>query len=194
MDKITLESKENFNTLFGNMFVFEDEDMAYYGPCYENVFKDGITISYMSSTFFAQFSAEILVGMIASNPFRKFLIHALDEEKAATGSREYWNDTMKDLRFGIPGKDYTNDKNDLMGMMNASYNKISALNQWFGTPDGIKEFDMYCLSRKALRDIKRVVCEYPYLIRKYDYDQTFAHEIMEYAGIVATQIDASIKS
>ena len=78
-------------------------------------------------------------------------------------------------------------------MKNTSYNKISSLNQWFGTDDGMKEFDMYCLSRKALKDMKRIICEYPYLIRKYDYDQEFANEIMEYAGIVAVQLEESMK-
>ena len=193
MNKLALESKENFNVLFGNMFKFDDEDMAYYSPCYESVFKDGVTISYMSSTFFAQFSAEILFGMIASNPFRKFLIHALDEEKVITAKRDYWNESMNELRFGIAGKDYTNDTAELMAMMNTSYNKISSLNQWFGTDEGMKKFDMYCLSRKALKDMKRIICEYPYLIRKYDYDQEFANEIMEYAGIVAVQLEESMK-
>ena len=143
----------------------------------------------MSVTFYAQFSAELLVGLLASNPLRKQLVQSLDEEKAAIETPvEYWDDSMNENRFGIVGKDYKNDMRDLYGMMNISYNKIKSLSDWFGTAEGKKEFEMYCLSRKAKKDIKRIICEYPYLVRKYDHDETFAKEIMEYAGIVANQI------
>lgn len=186
--EITENARQSFNDLFGNMFTFEPEDMVNYDECYKNVFSEGNNISYMSATFYAQFSAEILVGLLASNPFRKYLVQALDEEKTCK-DRSYWDDDMKTKRFGIAGRDYKQDTADLINMMNGSYVKIESLNEWFGTDDGKKEFDMYCLSRKAIRDIKRIVCEYPYLIRKYDHDKTFAHEIMEYAGIVAHQIE-----
>lgn len=182
-------TRKQFNILFKNMLEFAEEDMAGYNKCYEDVFKGGANISYMSATFYAQFSAEILIGLLASNPFRKFLIVALDTEKMDVDKpMQYWEDSMTQNRFGIAGRDYTDDMRDLYAMMNMSYNKIEALSEWFGTEEGKKEFDMYCLSKKAIRDIKRIVCEYPYLIRKYDHDKAFATEVMEYAGIVANQI------
>lgn len=188
-EKLAENARGQFNILFGNMLSFGADDMASYNKCYADVFGKGIEVSYMSATFYAQFSAEILVGMLSSNPFRKFLVQALDAEKAEVAKpMVYWDESMQQNRFGIAERDYTNDTTDLYAMMNVSYNKIAALNEWFGTEEGKKEFDMYCLSRKALRDMKRVVCEYPYLIRKYDHDTTFAHDIMEYAGIVAQQI------
>ena len=184
-------TREQFNILLGKMFVFGEEDMSGYNQCYSDVFSKGVNVSYMAATFFAQFSAEILVGLLSSNPFRKFLVKALDTEKEdidGDSAMTYWEPTMQENRFGISGRDYTNDIKDLYAMMNVTYDKIAALNDWFGTDEGKKELDMYCLSKKAVRDIKRIVCEYPYLIRKYDHDKAFASEIMEYAGIIAQQI------
>ena len=76
-------------------------------------------------------------------------------------------------------------------MADDTYVKIKALNNWFGTEEGAKEFEMYCLSKKAVRDIKRIVCEYPYLLRRFDYNAEFASEIMQYAGTVANQLGRS---
>jgi len=187
ISEITVNAQKQFNDLFGNMFKFEESDMTAYDACYAEVFKKGINFSYMASTFYAQFAAELFVGMLASNPFRKYLVQALDDEKICTDFT-FWEESMNQNRFGIPDRDYKQDKMDIMIMMNDTYTKISELNKWFGTADGRKEFDMYCLSRKAIRDIKRIVCEFPYLIRKYDHDETFAKEIMEYAGIVEKKI------
>ena len=187
--KLAENSREQFNILLGKMFQFSSEDMSTYNQCYSDVFSQGINTSYMSATFFAQFTAEILVGLLSSNPFRKFLVAALDSEKAdCANEMVYWEPSMQQNRFGIPGRSYENDIRDLYAMMNATYNKIASLNDWFGTEEGKKEFDMYCLSKKAVKDIKRIVCEYPYLFRKYDHDKGFATEIMEYAGIIAQQI------
>lgn len=185
----TKNAMEQFNQLFGNMFTFTEEDMPAYDACYEDVFSRGITISFMSAVFYAQFSAELVVGLLASNPLRKYMIQELDKEKERTeDTMKYWHESMNEKRFGLEGIDYTQDTQDLMEMANVSYIKAAALNDWFGTENGKKEFDMYCLSKKAVRDIKRIICEYPYLMRRYDYDQVFANEIMEYAGIVANQI------
>jgi len=189
MAKETVEAKKQFNQLFGNMFEFDDEDMANYDPCYEAVFSKGLNLSFMSLVFYAQFSAELLLGMLTSNSFRKYLIGEIDAEKGrAADAMNYWSDSMNENRFGIIGRDYTQDKKDLEAFANDTYLKVAALNEWYGTEDGKKEFDMYCLSKKAVKDIKRIFVEYPYLIRRYDYDQKFATEIMEYAGIVANQI------
>lgn len=188
-NEILANAKEQLSILVGNMFQITDEDMAGYDACYADVFKDGISFSFMSSTFYAQFAAEILVGCLSSNPFRKFLIQAIDAERERTEPGEYWQENMKDLRFGIEGRDYASDKADLLDMMNVSYTKIMSLNNWYGTKEGKEEFDMYCLSRKASRDIRTVICQLPYLIRHYDYDVKFAKEIMEYAGIVAKQVE-----
>ncbi len=187
--QITENAKEQFNILFGNMFEFNDADMAGYDTCYADVFKKGINFSYMSATFFSQFSAELLVGMLASAPLREMLVQALDEEKADINKPfEYWDESMLDKRFGIPCRDYQEDIKDLYGMMNTTYIKIKSLSNWFGTDEGQKEFEMYELSQDAKREIKRIACEYPYLIRKYDHDKRFAQEIMEYASIIAKQI------
>ncbi len=189
LNPTTENAKEQFNILFENMFEFDDADMAGYDTCYADVFKKGITFSYMSVTFFAQFSAELLVGMLASAPLRKMLVKALDEEKADINKPfEYWDESMLDKRLGIPGRDYQKDIKDLYDMMNTTYIKIKSLSDWFGTDEGKKEFEMYELNRDAKRDIKRIACEYPYLIRKYDHDEKFTQEIMEYAGIIAKQI------
>ena len=189
MAKETVEAKKQFNQLFGNMFEFDDEDMTNYDPCYEAVFSKGLNLSFMSLVFYAQFSAELLLGMLTSNSFRKYLIGEIDAEKGrAADAMNYWSDSMNENRFGIIGRDYTQDKKDLEAFANDTYLKVAALNEWYGTEDGKKEFDMYCLSKKAVKDIKRIFVEYPYLIRRYDYDQKFATEIMEYAGIVANQI------
>ncbi len=185
---ILQNAKEQLNILFGNMIPITDTDMEAYDKCFTDVFRNGITFSYMSSTFFAQFASEILVGALSSNPFRKFLSLALEQERGRTEPGEYWDETMETLRFGLPGVDDAPGVADVMSMMNTSYVKIMALNEWYGTPDGKAEFDMYCLSGRAIRDIKAVICELPYLIRRYDYDKQFAGEIMEYAGIVAEQI------
>lgn len=185
----TRAAMEQFNQLFGNMFVFNEEDMGQYDACYADVFSRGITTSFMSAVFYAQFSAELVVGLLASNPLRKFIIQELDKEKERPEAEMvYWHESMSEKRFGLSGVDYTQDNADLMAMANASYIKAAALNDWFGTDEGKKEFELYCLSKKAVRDIKRIICEYPYLIRRYDYDKVFANEIMEYAGIVANQI------
>lgn len=186
--QLTEDARKSFNELFGNMFNFEEEDMAVYDECYKAVFSGGNNLSYMSTTFYAQFSAEILVGLLSSNPFRKFLVQELEKEEQRNEPGQYWNKTMPEKRFGIQGVDYKDDVADLLGMMQGSYTKIEALNEWFGTADGQKEFDMYCLSRKAIRDIKKIVCGYPYLVRRYDFEKEFANEIMEYAGIIAQQI------
>lgn len=187
--EILANAREQIQLLVGNMFQITDEDMAGYDACYADVFKNGITFSFMSATFYAQFAAEILVGCLSSNPFRKFLIKAIDLERERTTPGEYWQENMKDLRFGIEGRDYEADISDLLRMMNVSYTKIVGINNWYGTDAGKEEFDMYCLSRKAARDIRTVICQMPYLIRHYDYDVQFAKEIMEYAGIIARQIE-----
>ncbi len=185
--------REQMNKLFKNMFVFTNEDMQMYDACFSNVFSGGITFSYMTATFYAQFAGEILVGMLSSNPFRRFLTTALDEEAKREGRGKYWHESMATKRFGLPGVDYTADMEDLKSMMNTSYMKIESLSNWYGTDEGRSEFDLYCLSNKAIRDIKRVIMEFPYLIRRYDFDQQFAGEIMEYAGIVAAQIKEAVE-
>ncbi len=194
IDKKSLDDvRDQINKLFKNMFVFDDEDMKMYDACFANVFGGGMTFSYMTATFYAQFAAEILVGMLSSNPFRRFLTNALDEEAKRSERGKYWHESMAVKRFGLPGVDYTADMEDLKGMMNTSYMKIESLSNWYGTAEGRNEFDLYCLSTKAIRDIKRVVMEFPYLIRRYDFDQQFAGEIMEYAGIVAAQIKEAVE-
>ena len=185
--------REQMNKLFKNMFVFTNEDMQMYDACFSNVFSGGITFSYMTATFYAQFAGEILVGMLSSNPFRRFLTTALDEEAKREGRGKYWHESMATKRFGLPGVDYTADMEDLKSMMNTSYMKIESLSNWYGTDEGRSEFDLYCLSNKAIRDIERVIMEFPYLIRRYDFDQQFAGEIMEYAGIVAAQIKEAVE-
>ena len=181
-------ARQQLNALFGNMFQFDEADMQKYDACFRNVFGGGVTFSYMSATFYAQFAGEILVGALASNPFRRFLEAALDEEAAREERGTYWEASMPLKRFGLPDYDYTADMADMTAMMNDSYLKLASLNEWYGTPDGKNEFDMYCLSVKALRGIKRMIVEFPYLIRRFDFDQEFAGQIMEYAGIVAHQI------
>lgn len=190
ISEILANSREQFNILLGNMFTFDDSDMEKYDVCYRAVFGNGVTFSYMSSTFFAQFATEILIAGLTSNPFRRFIIAALDDE-AGKDTVEYWQADMATLRFGLPGADYRQAMSELMLMMNDSYMKILSLNEWYGTADGKKEFDMHCLSNRAIRDLKRMVLEFPYLLRKYDRDHQFAGEIMEYAGIVAEQIRRS---
>lgn len=190
ISEILANSREQFNILLGNMFTFDDSDMEKYDVCYRAVFGNGVTFSYMSSTFFAQFATEILIAGLTSNPFRRFIIAALDDE-AGKDTVEYWQADMATLRFGLPGVDYRQAMSELMLMMNDSYMKILSLNEWYGTADGKKEFDMHCLSNRAIRDLKRMVLEFPYLLRKYDRDHQFAGEIMEYAGIVAEQIRRS---
>lgn len=190
ISEILANSREQFNILLGNMFTFDDGDMEKYDVCYRAVFGNGVTFSYMSSTFFAQFATEILIAGLTSNPFRRFIIAALDDE-AGKDTVEYWQADMATLRFGLPGVDYRQAMSELMLMMNDSYMKILSLNEWYGTTDGKKEFDMHCLSNRAIRDLKRMVLEFPYLLRKYDRDHQFAGEIMEYAGIVAEQIRRS---
>ena len=185
---ILQNAREQLNILLGNMITIEEADMAAYDKCFADVFKDGINFSYMSATFFAQFASEILVGALSSNPFRKFLSRAVAEERERSVPGTYWEENMEQLRFGIPGKDYSADMADITSMMNTSYVKVMALNDWYGTSEGKAEFELYCLSGRAIRDIKSLVCEFPYLIRRYDYDKQFANEIMEYAGIVAEQI------
>lgn len=190
ISEILANSREQFNILLGNMFTFDDGDMEKYDVCYRAVFGNGVTFSYMSSTFFAQFATEILIAGLTSNPFRRFIIAALDDE-AGKDTVEYWQADMTTLRFGLPGVDYRQAMSELMLMMNDSYMKILSLNEWYGTDDGKKEFDTHCLSNRAIRDLKRMVLEFPYLLRKYDRDHQFAGEIMEYAGIVAEQIRRS---
>ena len=186
--EILRNAKDQLNILLGNMFTFDDDDMANYDKCYSDVFRNGINFSYMSSTFYAQYAAEIMMAALSSNPFRKFIMAAIEAERTRTEPGEYWHPSMSELRLGLPGKDYTRDVSDIVGMMNVSYVKLTSLNEWYGTDDGKEEFEMYCLSGRAVRDIKAMVCELPYLIRHYDWDETFAKEIMEYAGIVAAQI------
>lgn len=193
MGTILSDAKEHFNELFSNMLKFTDSDMEMYDKCYRNVFGQGMpSFSFMSSTFYAQFAPELLIGILSSNPLRRFIVDALDNEAKYTGEATYWNSTMPERRFGIPGRDYTQDMNDIVFMMQDSYGKISALNKWYGLPEGVEEFEMYCLSHRAVDDIKRIVLEFPYLIRRYDHDRAFAEEIMEYAGIVAVQIQKAM--
>lgn len=186
--EILENSRQQFNVLLGNMVLFAPDDMEMYDACYKKVFGGGLTFSYMSATFFAQFAAEILLGMLSSNPLRRFLVDILDKEAAWDGPNEYWDPSMEKLRFGLPGVDYKDDIKELRGMMDDSYMKILSLNEWYGTDEGKHEFEMYCLSNRAVRDLKRIVLEFPYLIRRYDFDQRFAGEIMEYAGVVAEQV------
>ena len=157
---------KQFNTMFGNVLTFKPEDMQTYPACYDNVFKDGINFSFLSSVFFAEFSAELFIVILASAPIRKFLIESLDKEACYSSSEtEYWNKTMEKNRFGIPGRDYTKDINDISNMMNATYIKISSLNDWYGTAEGKEELSLYGLTDEVKSDIKRIICEYPYLIK-----------------------------
>ena len=189
LNQNTVDAKIQFNELFSNMFVFSDDDMSAYDFCYENVFKTGINFSYMSCVFYAQYAAEILVGLLASNPFRKYLIGELDDEaNRPDDKRVYWEESMNVKRYGREGIDYSEDTKQIMAMANVSFEKIRALNEWYGTKEGQAEFDNYCLSKKAVKDIKRIICEFPHLMRRYDYDQNFANEIMEYAGIVMVEM------
>ena len=194
-EQISANSKEQLNILFENMFVFDDGDMEHSDTCFYDVFKKGVQFSFMSATFYAQFAAELLIGLLASDPLRKLMAQAIDEEKAAINEPvEYWNETMKENRFGIIGRDYKNDIKSLNDMMNTSYNKIKSLGTWFGTPEGKKEFeDSYPLTPEDMTVIKRIICEFPYLFRKYDHDEAFAKEVTEYAGIVANQIKQTAK-
>lgn len=193
-EQITENMKEQMNILFENIFVFDGADMACHDACYYDIFRKGVQFSFMSATFYAQFAPELLLGLFSSDPFRKFMAQAIDEEKAVANEPvEFWDETMKENRFGIVGRDYTNDIKDLNGMMNVSYNKIKSLGTWFGTPEGKKEFEEYNLSCDDKTVIKRIICELPYLFRKYDHDEAFAKEIMEYAGIVANQLKQAAK-
>lgn len=192
MSAILSNSREQFNILMGNMFQFDEADMAMYDTCYRNVFGKGVNFSYMSTTFFAQFATEILIAGLTSNPFRRFVIDALTDEAARPdGPYTYWDESMNGLRFGLPGFDYRQAIQELMGLMNDSYMKILSMNDWYGTDDGKKEFELHCLSNRAVRDLKRMVLEFPYLVRRFDHDHQFAGEIMEYAGIVAENIRRS---
>lgn len=184
------EAKDQFNILFSNLFQFEDEDMVAYDKCYADVFRDGPNMSYMSATFFAQFAAEIFVGLLSSDPLRRVILSAIEDERGRNpeGLPQWWDEGMADKRFGIAGRDYTEDVKDLTAMMNESYNKIATLNQWYGSEEGKKEFEMYCLSREAVASLKSIILEFPYLVRRYDYDKAFAGEIMEYASITAIQV------
>ena len=130
--------REQMNKLFKNMFVFTNEDMQLYDACFSNVFSGGITFSYMTATFYAQFAGEILVGMLSSNPFRRFLTTALDEEAKREGRGKYWHESMATKRFGLPGVDYTADMEDLKSMMNTSYMKIESLSNWYGTDERVR--------------------------------------------------------
>ena len=174
-----------FNELFGNMFRFEAEDMKNYETCYAEVFRNGTNFSFMSSVFFAQFSTEILLGLLASEPFRKYVIEQLDEEKECHGICEYWHENMRTSRFGLKNHDYTRDNENLMNMMNGTYIRIQSLNEWYGTDEGKSAFESYKLSVDSKNDIKRITCEYPYLIRRFDHDKRFANEIMEHAGCIS---------
>ena len=186
--EILANAKEQLNLLVGNMFQITDEDMALYDACYADVFKSGVNFSFMSSTFFAQFAPELLLGALSSNPFRKFIARAIEAERNRTEPGQYWDENMELLRFGRQDRDYTADNADILSMMNVSFVKLTALNNWYGKDAGREEFDTYCLSGRAVRDIKAMILQLPYLIRHYDYDRQFAVEIMEYAGIVANQI------
>ena len=57
-----------------------------------------------------------------------------------------------------------------------------------GTPEGKEELGEYDLSERDIMDIKTIILEYPYLMRRYDHDEGFAKEIMEYAGIIHKQL------
>lgn len=193
-EQIAENTKKQMNILFENMFVFDDADMACLDTCYYDIFKRGVQFSFMSATFYAQFAAELLVGLLASAPLRRRMAQDIDEEKAVVNEPvEFWDETMKENRFGIVGRDYTKDIEDLKGMMNVSYGKIKSLSTWFGTPEGKKEFEQYNLTSDDMTAIKRIICEFPYLFRKYDHDEAFANEIMEHAGIVANQIQQTAK-
>lgn len=189
LSKEALTAKEQFNDLLGNVMVFDDSDMEQYERCYADVFSDGVNLTYMGLIFFSSYSAEILLAMLTSNPFRKFVIEHLDEEKKReSGSGTYWDPDMNEKRFGVENESADKDKHEILLVANDTFTKIYELNKWFSTEDGKKELDMYCLSNKAIRDMKRIICEYPYLIRRFDFNAAFANEIMEYAGIVHRQI------
>lgn len=188
INEILANAREQLNLLVGNMFQITEDDMAMYDACYADVFKDGVNFSFMSATFFAQFAPELLLAALSSNPFRKFVVQAIEAEKTRSDPGEYWDENMDVLRFGRPDRDYSTDNADILSMMNTSYVKLTALNNWYGKDAGREEFEMYCLSGRAVKDIKAMICQMPYLIRHFDYDKQFAAEIMEYAGIVANQI------
>ncbi len=114
LNKTTENAKVQLNILFRNMFEFDDADMAGYDACYADAFRQGVNFSYMSTTFYAQFAAELFIGMMASSELLERLVKALDEEKADIGNPVvYWDESMNTMCFGIPGKDYEEDIKDL---------------------------------------------------------------------------------
>ncbi|MBR1854608.1 MAG: hypothetical protein IJ794_15940 [Lachnospiraceae bacterium] len=187
-------AKLRFNTLLSNILEFKDEDTKLYDDAFADVFSDGINFSYMSAIFFAQYSAELLIAMICSNTLCEWLVAEIEEEKhRGKEDMHYWEESMNEYRFGLPDLDYADDSTEIMFIAMDTYSKIEAINRWYGTDGGRKELEAFrstgrCMSSQSIRDMVKIVCEYPYLIRRYDFDKEFACDIMEYAGIIEKKI------
>ncbi len=185
----TETAKQQYNMLFKNVFVFDDEDMEGYDKCFFDVFRKGVNLSYYTSSFYAQYTGELYVGMLISKKFRKKLVEAINHEKAHIDEPVvYWEKNMSTKRFGIPGKDYTGYTKTIMNMINTSYCKIAGLSEYFGTPEGKKDFESYSLTPEDVADMKCIIMQFPYLLRKSDHDKDFMKYVMKTAGDVVKEI------
>ncbi len=188
--KNVIIAKEELNDLVGNIVTINDKDMALYESAFKEVFADGVKLSFMSMVFYATYTPELLIGLLEAGQFRDWLREAVEEEKhiGANNDYEYWEPSMDTERYGIKGKDVSNCTINIRELAKASYSKIAAANEWYGTPEGKEELGEYDLSERDIMDIKTIILGYPYLMRRYDYNEGFAKDIMEYTRIICKQI------
>ena len=170
---------EKLNVLFGNVLTFTEDDMPLFDAALlETSENESFTMSYMSIIFYSQFIIETYVGSLVSKKMRKIILENLDDEIThKSGDRPYWHEDMETSRLGrtdISPEELENDLKQILMVAEQAYVRLAALNDWYATDEGKGKLDEYCLTNKALREVKLIILQLPYLMRRFDRDKDFA--------------------
>lgn len=178
-DEASKDFVGKLNELLGNVLSFTEDDMTLFDTALvETSENENFTMSYMSIIFYSQFIVETYVGSLVSKKMRSILLEELEDEiKHVSGDRPYWHDDMKKNHMGrtdISEEQLTNDIQQILGVAEQAYVRMAALNEWYGTEAGVQKLEEYCLTNKAIKEVKLIILQLPYLMRRFDRDKNFA--------------------
>ena len=185
--------KEKLNLLVGNVINFTDDDMLLFDTALvETSENQNFTMSYMSIIFYSQFIIEIYVGSLVSKKMRTLILNDLEDEvKYKSGERPYWHDDMKVNHMGrtdLSEEKLQKDLNQILNVAEQAYVRMAALNDWYATDEGKEKLDEYCLTNRAIKEVKLILLQLPYLMRRFDRDKNFAALMSKMVSEVALGI------
>ena len=170
---------EKLNAIFGNVLTFTEDDMPLFDTALlETSENENFAMSYMSVIFYSQFIIETYVGSLVSKKMRKIILEQLDDEvKHQSGDRPYWHENMQTDHLGrtdLPAEQLESDLKQILLVAEQAYVRLAALNDWYASPEGKEKLDEYCLTNRAIREVKQILLQLPYLMRRFDRDKDFA--------------------